>query len=304
MILLLGSSGFLGKRVVKFLNKKNIIFKEIKGKSDLDLRNFFEVDNFFRKIKPEVIINCSANVGGIQYGYKYPADIFFDNTQIQINILKSSVRSKVKRLINPIPNCSYPHKLKLFKESNIWDGEMHESVRTYGFVKKGYLISSWAYKKQFNLELINLIFSNLYGPEDHFDEERSHALGAIVMKISKANRPDHSSVKLFGTGNPVREWLHVDDAANSLIRALDIKYIEAPLNIGIGKGLSINELANLIKNYIGYNGDIVFDKTKPDGDNHKTMDGSLAKKIMNWSPEIEFKRGLEDTIKWYESNFK
>ena len=193
MILVLGSGGFLGKRLCRLLSKKKTAFEQIQGKSDLDLRNPNDVDNFFRKSKPKYIINCCANVGGIQYGYKWPADIFFDNTQIQINIFKYSIKSGVKRLINPIPNCAYPHKQKLFKEDNIWDGEMHESVMTYGFVKKGYLIGSWAFKQQYDFEVINLIFSNLYGPEDHFEEERSHALGAIVMKISNAIKHNQKS---------------------------------------------------------------------------------------------------------------
>lgn len=303
MILVLGSNGFLGKRFCNLLDKKNISYEKISGKSELDIRNQHELKNYFLEKKPTFVVNCCANVGGIQYGYKYPADIFSDNLLMKVNIINTCIDAKVKRLINPIPNCAYPYKLNLFKEENIWDGEMHESVMTYGFVKKGYLIGSWAYKAQHNFEIINLIFSNLYGPEDHFQEERSHALGAILMKIVNAKNTNREAVTIFGTGKPIREWLHVDDASESLLKAISIPYYPKPINIGIGKGISIEDLAKLIKEYVGFKGQLKFDTSKPDGDPFKTMDGSAGKDIMNWSPKIEFKKGLKNTIDWYLNKY-
>jgi GDP-L-fucose synthase len=302
MILVLGSNGFLGKRMCKFLKKKQIIFDAISRENGPDLVNRLDTLKFFEKNKPQVVLNCAAHVGGIEFGKKYPADIFHQNLQITLNILEACTKNKIKRLVNPISNCTYPAKANFFKEEEYWDGPMHESVMVYGLARKASWMGSLAFSKQYNLDTVNLIFSNMYGPEDHFEEERSHALGALVMKILKAKKNKKKIVTIWGTGKPVREWLHVDDAAEAMFRAIDARKCEEPINVGVGKGISIIELANKIKNISGYQGDFVFDTTKQDGADYKTMDSDFAKKYFNWVPSIKFKKGLEDTIDWYTEN--
>ena len=217
-----------------------------------------------------------------------------------LNLLEAAHKSHVNRIINPISNCAYPGSATFFKEDEFWNGALHESVMVYGFVRKASWVGAWAYAKQYDLDVINLIFSNMYGPEDHFEEERSHALGALIMKIVKAKHSDQKEVIVWGSGKPVREWLHVDDGAEAMVRALQVKPSVDPINIGIGKGISILDMANLIKELVGYKGKLVLDASKPDGAPYKTVDGSRGFNHFQWLPERNFKQGIAETIDWYE----
>jgi len=304
MILVLGATGFLGKRVIKKLEESNVSYHASSLSLGCDLMNYDHTNDLFKMINPQYVINCSAFVGGIDFGYTYPADLFFKNTMMTVNILEASKNHGIKRLFNPISNCAYPGEASLFKESEFWNGPLHESVQVYGSVRKLSTIGSWAYAKQHNLDVMNLILSNMYGPGDHFEEKRSHALGALIMKMVKARIEAEEEVVVWGTGSPVREWLFVDDGAESLIRGLDIPKSLDPINIGVGKGISIRELANLIKSETRYEGNLVFDETKPDGAPFKTVDGSIGKSIFNWSPEKDFIEGIKETVKWYENSIE
>ena len=302
MILVTGATGFLGKRVCRLLDKQNKPHLKTSLSLGLDLRDPIATTGFFEKNKIEYILNCAAFVGGIQYGYKYPVELFQNNLLMSINLLAAAQKFKVQRIVNPISNCAYPAKATLFKEEEFWDGPLHESVLVYGFVRKASWVGSWAYNKQFGLDVLNLIMSNMYGPEDHFEEERSHALGALIMKFTKAKKENHPNVNVWGTGTPVREWLHVDDGAEALVRGLDAQPRLEPINVGVASGISIKELALLIKKTVGYNGDIVFDTTKPDGAPYKTVDGTKGKELLNWQPGINLEKGIQDTVEWYLKN--
>jgi GDP-L-fucose synthase len=302
VILVLGSSGFLGKRVSKLLNKKEKEYKTTSLSTGIDLRNFDEANNFFKKVKPEYILNCAAFVGGIQFGMKNAADIFRNNLQITLNLLELGKVHKIKRIVNPISNCAYPGDATYFKEEEFWNGQLHESVMVYGHARKSSWVGSWAYSRQFKLDVINLILSNMYGPEDHFEEERSHAFGALVMKIAEAYKNNLPSVSIWGTGKPIREWLHVDDGAEAMVRALEVEPYLDPINIGIGKGISIIELAEMISAVVGYKGKLVLDPSKPDGASKKTVDGSTGIKLFNWKPSRSLKKGVEETVEYYMNN--
>lgn len=302
MILVTGSTGFLGKSVVRNLEKRNLGFYTTSLSAGTDFRNYNEVRNIFEISKPTHVINCAAYVGGIQFGYKHSAELFRNNMLMTINILEACKEFGVDRLVNPISNCSYPAKSTLFKEEEFWDGPLHESVQVYGYARKASWVGSWAYQQQYNLDVVNLVLSNMYGPFDHFEEERSHALGALIMKIVNAHRNGINEVVVWGSGKPVREWLHVDDGAEALVRALNIeKHIE-PINIGVGKGISIIDMATLIKNFVGYKGELRLDPSKPDGAPYKTVDGTKGKKLLSWEPSTSFELGIKNTIKWYMQN--
>ena len=302
MILVTGATGFLGKRVCKMLASLGKEFHPTSLSLGLDLRDHQATLNFFRNKKPSYLLNCAAFVGGIQFGLKHPAELFNNNLQITINLLEASKDVGVKRIINPISNCSYPGEATFFKEHEFWDGPLHESVMVYGFVRKASWVGSWAYANQHNLDVLNLIFSNMYGPEDHFDEQRSHALGALIMKFVQAKKNKYPEVVVWGSGKPVREWLHVDDAAEAMIRGLEVPKTREVVNIGIGQGISIYEMAYLIKNFVAYEGIIKFDKSKQDGALYKTVDGARGKKLFNWEPSRKFTKGIKDTIEWYMNN--
>ena len=163
---------------------------------------------------------------------------------------------------------------------------------------------SWAYKRQYGLDTVNLVLSNMYGPEDHFDEERSHALSALVKKFVDAKRTGAASVTVWGTGTPVREWLYVDDGAEAMVRGLDCEPDDGPINVGVAEGISVKALAELIRDCVGYQGNIVLDTSKPDGAAYKTVDGSHGKALLGWSPTIGLNDGIKKTVDWYIKNWE
>lgn len=299
MILVTGATGFLGKRVCRRLDSMDIAYHPTSLSLGLDLRNQQEVLKFFSEIKPSYIINCAAYFGGIQFGYKYPAEIFTFNLQMTINLMEASRQFGVKRMVNPVSNCSYPGEASVFREEEYWNGPLHESVMVFGFVRKASWVGAWAYAKQYDLDVLNLVLPNLYGPEDHFEEERSHALGALIMKVVEAKKKNLPEVIVWGSGKPVREWLHIDEAAEAMIRGVNAARCLEIINIGVGCGVSIAEMAYLIKECVGYEGDLRFDTSKPDGAPSKIIDGGRGNELLNWGPKKDFKCGIQETIEWY-----
>ncbi|MDP2910162.1 MAG: NAD-dependent epimerase/dehydratase family protein [bacterium] len=294
-----GGDGFVGSNVVKKLKERGFNFFSLSEKDGFDFRNFEKTKKVFEKEKFDAVINCAAFVGGIQFGYKYPGEIFYNNILMATYLMESARLTGVKRFVNPISNCVYPAHLTKFKEEDLWSGPLHESVLVYGLVRKASWIQGWAYKKQYNFDSVHLILPNMYGPNDHFDEIRSHALSALIMKFAEAKRKNLPEVIVWGSGQPIREWLYVEDGAEALIRALEIEPIIEPINIGRGDGISILDLAELIKKIIGYKGKIVLDSKYPDGAFCKIMDVSKMEKIFNWFPKTNLEEGIKETIEWY-----
>ncbi len=302
-IMVAGGTGFLGKRVVKRLKGEGIPYIATSKSLGVDFRDYAQTEKFFQKERPDILINCAAFVGGIKFGMEHEGEIYFNNTLINLNLFDCARKYGVKRIINPISNCSYPDVVdKDFKESEWWDGPLHRSVLVYGFVKKSTWVLSVAYKSQHGLDVINFLVPNMYGPGDHFNEVRSHALGALIMKIANAKENNLDEVIVWGTGKPVREWLFVDDCVEAFLRGLTIKPQEEPINIGQGFGISIKDLAEMIKDIVGYKGRLVYDTTKPDGAPYKVMNIDRCKEIFNWHPNTDLKEGIKITVDWYYEN--
>jgi GDP-L-fucose synthase len=301
-ILVTGATGFLGKHVCDKLDNRKYKYAKTSLSLGCDLSNEKEVYELFNEEKPDFVINCAAYVGGIQWGYKHFGEIFSNNLKMNVNLMEACRRFGIKKIINPISNCVYPAQATLFKEEDIWDGAMHESVQVYGFVRKAMLVGTWAYKRQYGLEALNIVLSNMYGPGDHFEAERSHALGALIKKIVDAKFDNKKEVIIWGTGKPVREWLHICDGAEALIRGMEVNSRVDLINVGWGKGISIWKLAELIRELTDYEGDLVTEPSKPDGAEYKTVDGSKGEKILKWKPEIVLEQGIKETIKWYIDN--
>lgn len=299
MILVTGATGFLGKRVCRRLTELGLPFERTSRSLGLDLRDAQATRDFFLTHQPEYVLNCAAYVGGIQFGLKHSAELFHNNLLMTLSLLEAARASGVHRIVNPISNCAYPGKAHLFKEDEFWNGPLHESVMVYGFARKASWVGAWAYQKQYGLDVLNLILSNMYGPEDHFEEERSHALGALIMKIVRAKLQEEPEVVVWGSGKPVREWLHVDDGAEAMVRGLDAPSCVDPINIGVACGVSILEMAELIKRFVGYQGRLVLDPSKPDGAPYKTVDGSKGAALLGWRPSRPFEAGVKGTIDWY-----
>lgn len=299
MILVLGATGFLGKNVCHLLDQRGLAYTRSSLSLGTDLRDRGATFDLFSRIRPRYVLNCAAYVGGIQFGYKHPAELFTNNLLMTINLLEAAGNFKVERVVNPISNCAYPGQATLFRESEFWDGPLHESVMVYGFARKASWVGSWAYQKQYGLDVVNLILSNMYGPDDHFEEERSHALGALVMKFAEAKRRGAPEVVVWGTGTPVREWLHVSDGAQAMVRALQAPACVDPVNVGVGQGISILAMAEMIKECVGFKGRLRLDPTKPDGAPYKTVDGSRGAELLGWSPEVPLAKGIQETVTWY-----
>ncbi len=302
MVLVTGATGFLGKRVCRKLEASGTEYVKTSLSLGVDLRSLSQTMDLFQEVQPEYVLHCASHVGGIQFGAKHPAEKYYDGLLMQANLLEACSRNHVKRLVNPISNCAYPADARLFREDGFWDGPLHSSVLVYGMVRKMSYVGSVAYRSQHGLDTVNLVLSNMYGPQDHFEEERSHALGALVMKFVHAKENRLPSVCVWGSGKPVREWLHVDDGAEAMVRAMGIAPFPGPINIGVARGISIWGLAVMVKEAVGYGGEIVLDPSKPDGAPYKTVDGSLGEKLFGWKPQTPLRQGVVETVEWYLAN--
>ena len=305
-VLVLGATGFLGSWVVNKLRVKYSDIDVIESSLSLgcDLRNYNEVDNLFSIHRPEFVINCAAHVGGIQYGLHHTRELFHDNMSLIVNIFKACNEFKIKRLIQPVSNCAYPSHLSEFKEDEFWSGPVDDSVFTYAETRRMMVVAARSYYLQSGLDTISLVHPNLYGPGDHFEEYRSHALGALVAKIVMAKKEKKENVTIWGSGSPIREWFFVGDAAQSIVNAIEIDSYQDIINLGKGSGISIKELAMLIKKISGWKGNFVFDKTKIDGAPIKVIDGKNGMKLLKINNLKPFKEGLTETINSYISNIK
>jgi GDP-L-fucose synthase len=300
MILVTGATGFLGKRVVARLAGLPMTETSLSmyGSMGVDLRDDAAAYKLFKTVRPTVVINCAAFSGGLEFARTKPAEIFRYNMLITLNLLDLCAGFNVTRVINPIANCAYPARASVFREIEFWDGPLHPSVLAYGFSRKASWVGANAYREQHGLDTVSLVLSNLYGPGDHLDPMRSHALGALVRKMILAKKNGEPEVVVWGSGTPVREWLYVDDAAEAMVRAIDLPPTEQIVNIGTETGFSIRNLAENIRREVGYTGELRFDASKPDGATCKTVNGELGKKLLGWAPEVGLIEGLRRTITW------
>lgn len=294
-----GGNGFLGQSIIKKLKEKNINYVSLSKRDGIDFCDFERTKALFKKEKFDIVINCAALIGGIQFIQKHSGEIYYKNTIIATNLMEAARLGGVKIFINPISSCTYPGHLTEFKENEWWDGIIHESVMAFGFARKMSWVQSWTYHKEYNFKTTNLILSNMYGPGDYFDLVRSHALGALIYKFVEAKEKNLPKVIVWGDGTPIREWLYVEDAADICVKALNMEPILGPVNIGIGKGISILDLAKLIKDAVGYEGEIELDPSKPNGAACKIMNVEKMEQIFKWSPHTDLKTGIKNTVKWY-----
>jgi len=302
-ILIIGSGGFLGGWVKNLLQNSNEhLIEEIPGKNFVDITKEDEFDSFIKSSKPDIVINCAAFVGGIAYGYKYPSKILNLNSKMALNLYSVLNKNNVNLLINPISNCAYPKHLTTYKEEDFFSGPPHESVYNYAVAKRLFVNLGNSYQKEFKFNSVNVILSNMYGQDDHFDIERSHALGALVKKICDAKISGINKVEIWGSGKPIREWLHVSDGARALIMSTYLSKGHHFFNVGVNKGISIKDLALEIKNAAKWDGEFTYNLEKPDGVLEKKVDGSNGKKFIKWEPEVDLKSGIKDTVEWYFKN--
>lgn len=303
-ILVVGSTGFLGTSVVNFFKNKKIDVLGVSRSTGYDFVNYDACLKLIKKFRPTIIINCAGIGGRVHVLKKIPATIFENNLLVTLNLYKSAafLKSKVK-IINCLCNCGYPKNIKIQRE-DFWDqGSVHESVYTVGTVHRLKSIIGKAWFEQFGIQTINIIFGGLFGPGDYQDEGRLHALDGIIFRMLKAKQKKESIFKIFGSGEPVREWIFIEDALKAIITATKIKEnIINPINITNNLSLSIKQIALIVKTIIRYKGKFYFDKSYSDGEKIKKM-SNQSKRYLRFFGNIKysnFRNSILKTIKYYE----
>lgn len=299
----LGGGGFLGRHVVAVLEEMGGRPVVPRTRDGYDFRSLDVARCFMAEAKPEVVFQCAAHQGGIAYQGPRPVEILQDNLLIAMNTLAAAREAGVRKFVNVVAACSYPgHLDRPLSEDDYWAGPIHDSVMSYGLARKVSVVLGSSYRREYGLNCVHLILANLYGPGDHIEPDRSHALIALLRKMIEAHRDGSPTVTVWGTGRPIREWLYVRDAAEALVLAAESYDLDVPLNVGTGEGLSIAALADLIRDVVGYSGRIVFDTSRPDGAMVKTLRCERIRAALGWQPRTPLREGLERTRDWLEGH--
>lgn len=297
-IAITGGSGFVGKSLMKKINTDS--FKEVRiiRSKENDLRNLNEAVDAFKNI--DFVIHMAGITGGIEFTKKNQGSVYFDNITINTNVLESCRINKVKKIISIGSVCSYPKFPKLpFKEEDIWEGYPEEVNAPYGLAKKMLIVQGEAYKNQYGMSSQVLLVTNLFGPEDTFEKDKSHVVPAIIVKFHEAIINNNKEVVLWGDGSPTRDLLFIEDLTDAIMLALFSNSNISPINIGSGNEISILDLANLIRELMGGTFDIVWDTTKANGQPRRILDINRAKNELNFIPQTTINEGLRKTIKFY-----
>ena len=292
----------VGKSCWKVLSNNG--FNNLIGKSskELNLTIQKDVKDFIHSQKPDIIINAAAKVGGIYANNKYPFNFLMDNMLIQNNLIQSALSSDVKKFIFLGSSCIYPRLAEQpIKEEYLLRGELEPTNQWYAIAKISGLKLIQSIRKQFGKKYISLMPTNLYGPNDNFDYETSHVLPALIRKFHDAKLNQKSNVVLWGSGTPLREFLHVDDLAHAVLFCIDRELNEDLYNVGTGLEISIKDLANIIKNEVGYSQKIVWDSIKPDGTPRKLLDVSKLHNL-GWKHKVDLIDGIKSTYNWFLEN--
>lgn len=304
-ILLTGGNGFLGSRVANFLITKRNVPKQklvIPRSNTTDLRVWQNSRNIVEGI--DIAIHLAARVGGIGYNQKNPALLFYDNLQMGINLIEAARLEGVEKFVQVGTVCAYPKFAPIpFKEDSLWDGYPEETNAPYGIAKKALLVMAQAYRQQYSMNIIYLLPVNLYGPKDNFNPESSHVIPALIRKFVEAVESKQPAVQVWGTGSASREFLYVDDAAEGIVLAAEKYDSPDPVNLGSGHEITIRELAEHIKELTGYEGQIAWDSTKPDGQPRRCLDITKALQF-GFTAKTELWTGLKKTIEWYREKRK
>lgn len=301
-IFVAGHRGLVGSAIVRTLSRKGFANIITRSRSELDLMNQLEVTRFFESEKPEYVFLAAAKVGGILSNSSYPADFVFQNLSIQSNIIDSAYRFATKKLLFLGSSCIYP-KLspQPIKEEYLLTGPLEETNAPYAVAKIAGITMCQSYNRQYGTNFISVMPTNLYGENDNFNLETSHVIPALLRKFDEAKSLGSKQVTLWGSGEPKREFLHVDDLADALLFLMENYNDSGIINIGTGEDLAISELAKLVKEITGFGGDIVWDREKPDGTPRKLLDVEKIHKL-GWKHSIDLPEGLAKTYDWYKQD--
>lgn len=300
-VVVTGGAGFLGSNVVKQLEALSVKDIVIPRSNTNDLRSQEACAKVVEGA--DIVIHLAANVGGIGYNRDFPGTLFYDNLLMGVHMMEESRKAGVKKFVAIGTICAYPKFAPIpFKEQDLWDGYPEETNAPYGLAKKMMLVQSTAYRDQYNFNSIFLLPVNLYGPGDNFEPGSSHVIPALIKKFVEAKQNGSNSVEVWGDGSATREFCYVDDAAKGIILATEKYNKSEPVNIGAGFEISIHDLANKISDLVGYTGQIIWDKAKPNGQPRRMLDVSRAASEFGFTANTTFDVGLSKTVSWYINN--
>ena len=299
-VLVTGGAGFLGRAVVGLLKDKGCRHIFVPRQNDYDLRQESAIKRVLKDSNPDIVLHLAAVVGGIGANQRHPGKFFYDNIMMGVPLIEEARKYGVKKFVAIGTICAYPKFAKVpFKEDDLWSGYPEETNAPYGLAKKMLLVQSQAYREEYGFNSIFLLPVNLYGPGDNFSESSSHVIPALIKKCVEAKASGAPSVTVWGTGKATREFLYVDDAARAIVLAAEKYNGPQPVNLGAHREISIKELAQLIVRLTGYQGKIVWDRTKPDGQPRRKLDTSRAQKFFGFKAHTSLETGLKRTIRWY-----
>ncbi|MDJ0773445.1 MAG: GDP-L-fucose synthase [Mastigocoleus sp. MO_167.B18] len=302
-ILVTGGAGFLGNQVIEQLCKAGANRKKITvpRSRECDLR---VMENCKRAVnRQDIIIHLAAHVGGIGLNREKPAELFYDNLMMGTQLIHAAYEAGVEKFVCVGTICAYPKFTPVpFKEDNLWDGYPEETNAPYGIAKKALLVQLEAYRQQYDFNGIYLLPVNLYGPEDNFDPRSSHVIPALIRKVHEAQMNGVTRIPVWGDGSPTREFLYSEDAAQGIVMGTQYYNESDPVNLGTGYEISIRDLIDLICELMEFEGEIVWETDKPNGQPRRCLDTQKAKQAFGFTALVDFKQGLKNTVEWYRQN--
>lgn len=302
-VVVTGGAGFLGSFVVEQLRNKGCRQIVVPRSRDYDLVQMEAVRQLYAEANPDIVIHLAARVGGIGANQANPGRFFYDNLMMGSQLIEVGRQRGLKKFVALGTICAYPKFAPIpFKEEDIWNGYPEETNAPYGLAKKMMLVQSQAYRQQYGFNSIVLFPVNLYGPRDNFDLQTSHVIPALIRKCAEAQQAGRSEIVLWGDGTPTREFLYVEDAASGILQASEQYNESLPLNLGTGEEVTIKNLASMIAAELGYQGRIVWDTSKPNGQPRRCLDVSRIKQTIGFQAKHSLQAGLKKTIQWYQAN--
>jgi GDP-L-fucose synthase len=298
-----GGAGFLGSYVLEQLKQRGAKDVYVPTIEEFDLVKIEDINRMYDEAEPDIVIHLAALAGGIGANRDRPADFFYINLMMGVQLMHEAWKRDLDKFVAIGTVCAYPKYTPVpFKEENLWEGYPEETNAPYGLAKKMLLVQAQSYREQYDFNTIYLLPVNLYGPGDNFDLETSHVIPALIRKCIEAQEQKESQVVLWGDGSPTREFLYAGDAAEGILMATERYNDSEPVNLGSGYEISIRDLANMIVRLTGYEGEIVWDTTKPNGQPRRALDTSRAEKYFEFRAKTIFEEGLRHTIEWYRQN--
>ena len=302
-ILVTGGAGFLGSFVVEKLRARGYRDIIVPRRREYDLTREADAERLYADFKPAVVMHLAAEVGGIGANRDNPGRFFFANAAMGLHLIEQARKTGLKKFLQVGTICAYPKFTPVpFKESDLWNGYPEETNAPYGIAKKALLVMCQAYRQQYGLDAVYVLPVNLYGPRDNFDLHTSHVIPALIRKCIEARDRGDKKITAWGTGSASREFLYVEDCAEGLVSALEKYDSPEPINLGSGREISIRDLTNLVARLAGFNGEILWDTTKPDGQPRRCLDVTRAREQIGFVAATSLETGLRKTIDWYESH--